>query len=155
MRMYLPNWANVQPTSLHTSSNAASLSHTKRTTLSYMSVLIVHLTENGPKSPLYSIPTVYNGWCISSSIARQPRWCQLLIPNDMSSESSRQDVSSADLFGTDAIIPTVEISSMKDRPRGCGIPRSIRVLAVGWQRERGGTRTSTLLLKILHEERMS
>ena len=49
------------------------------------------------------------------------------IPNDTSSESSRRDVSSADLFGS-GTIPTVEISTMEDRPRGGVIHRPIRVV---------------------------
>ena len=40
------------------------------------------------------------------------------IPKDASSESSRRDVSDADLSGTGDTIPTVEIASMKNRPRG-------------------------------------
>ena len=51
-----------------------------------------------------------------SSIARQPRGCQS-IPNDTSSERSRRDVSRADVFGTDTV-PTVETSTMENRPRG-------------------------------------
>ena len=39
----------------------------------------------------------------SSPISGQPRGCQLAIPNDTSSESSRRDVSSADLLGTNTI----------------------------------------------------
>ena len=38
-------------------------------------------------------------------------------PNDTSSECSRRDVPNADLFGTDTT-PTVEISTMGNRPRG-------------------------------------
>ena len=43
---------------------------------------------------------------------------KVLIPNDTSSDSSRQDVSDAGLFGTDTI-PTaaVAISIMENRPR--------------------------------------
>ena len=39
------------------------------------------------------------------------------IPDDTSSESSRQDVSNADLVGTDPV-PSVEISTMEHRSRG-------------------------------------
>ena len=39
------------------------------------------------------------------------------IPNDMSRESFRRDVSRVDLFGTGSIL-TVEISTTENRPRG-------------------------------------
>ena len=42
-------------------------------------------------------------------------------PNATSSESSRRHVSNADLIGTDIfqlLIPTMEISTMENRPRG-------------------------------------
>ena len=42
------------------------------------------------------------------------------VPNGTSSESSRRDVSSADLFGTDngPTVWSVEISTMENWPRG-------------------------------------
>ena len=40
------------------------------------------------------------------------------IPNDTSSDSSRRDVSNAELLGTDAI-PAVEISRYGKSPQGC------------------------------------
>ena len=53
---------------------------------------------------------------------------KVLIPNDTSSDSSRQDVSDAGLFGTDTI-PTVEIWIMENRPRGVGY---IYTVVYGW-----------------------
>ena len=49
------------------------------------------------------------------------------IPNDTSSESSRRDISNADLFGNETI-PIVQMSSMDNRPRGawCDKHRLIR-----------------------------
>ena len=49
------------------------------------------------------------------SIARQLRGCRYRTIT--SSESSRRDVSNANLVGTDTT-PTVEMSSMENRPRG-------------------------------------
>ena len=41
--------------------------------------------------------------------------------NDTSSESSRRDVSSADLFSTDTIPTVVEISTMRKSAQGGGV----------------------------------
>ena len=49
------------------------------------------------------------------------------IPNDTSSESSRRDVSNAELLGTDAIPTAVEISSMEMSPGVWDVQRRIRV----------------------------
>ena len=50
------------------------------------------------------------------------------VPNDTSSESCLRDVSNVDLFGTNTV-PTVEISTMENRPRGgwCYIHRRIYI----------------------------
>ena len=91
---------------------------------------MIYLTDGGGGAPSTSEepphPSSYHiGRCVSlpllgrfskldcSTTKRVP----VPIPNDMSSESSRRDVSNADTFGTDTI-PTVEISIMQNRPRG-------------------------------------
>ena len=73
------------------------------------------------RSPRY---TVYDGACIShtpgaifpSSIARQPRGCQYRTIHLR--KALGEMFPNADLFGTDTIILTVEISTTENRPMG-------------------------------------
>ena len=70
----------------------------------------------------FSIPYTYGGVYHTPCLGRFSKLdCSTIktvpIPNETSSESSRRDVSNAQLGGT-GTIPTVEISTMENRPRG-------------------------------------
>ena len=74
--------------------------------LLHTTVYITHHTPLGRFSKLD---------CDCSTTKRVP----VPIPNDTSSESSRRDVSNADLFGTSIFPTAVEMSSMEKSAEGC------------------------------------
>ena len=57
------------------------------------------------------------------------------IPNDTSSENSQRDLSNADLFGAGSF-PTVEVSTMDNRPRVVWYTTSYTVYHSLWMHER-------------------
>ena len=74
-------------------------------------------THTPPTRAQPGLLTVYDGVCHTPPGSFPKLNCSTTGKCDKCPESSRRDFFNADLFGT-GVIPTVEISTMKNRPRG-------------------------------------